>query len=250
VCIVYALLGIPLMLVCLSNIGELMADVFRYVYYNVCCCGCNCFRRRVAKPRPKSGRAATGGGGDQSETEAWKNRYNESNAERDIMADIEDDDEDEENDGETEEMKITVPLTVTLGMLGFYIFVGALLFGVWNSLSWIDAAYFCFITITTIGFGDIVPGASSNSTDAVSSLKRIVTVVYMVFGMAIISMAFNLIQEEVIGKFSWVGEKMGLIKPEDDDDDFEEELDLPVSMNQHSAAATNAIFYVPHAKSQ
>jgi len=64
-------------------------------------------------------------------------------------------DDDEEED---EMQKVSVPLTVTLLLIGSYLFVGALLFGVWDDWDWLTGAYFCFITIATIGFGDVVPG--------------------------------------------------------------------------------------------
>lgn len=40
VTIFYAILGIPMMLVCLSNIGDIMATSFRFLYWRVCCYMC------------------------------------------------------------------------------------------------------------------------------------------------------------------------------------------------------------------
>lgn len=40
VTIFYAILGIPLMLLCLSNIGDIMATSFRFLYWRVCCFVC------------------------------------------------------------------------------------------------------------------------------------------------------------------------------------------------------------------
>jgi len=102
---------------------------------------------------------------------------------------VEDDDEDDDDDDE----KVSVPLTVTMGLIAGYLFMGSLLFGVWEGWDWLASAYYCFITISTIGFGDLVPGGDNFRT-AADNLKMIAAAAYIIFGMAIMSMAFNLIQ--------------------------------------------------------
>ena len=46
----------------------------------------------------------------------------------------------------------------TLGILGIFFASGALLFTIWEDWTFFDAFYFCFVTSTTIGFGDMTPG--------------------------------------------------------------------------------------------
>jgi len=40
VCIVYAYITIPLYLIALAVIGETLADLFKKLFWLVCCCGC------------------------------------------------------------------------------------------------------------------------------------------------------------------------------------------------------------------
>ena len=43
------MIGIPIMLVCVAIIGEVMANVFRFVYAQLCCCGICARRARLRR---------------------------------------------------------------------------------------------------------------------------------------------------------------------------------------------------------
>jgi len=82
-----------------------------------------------------------------------------------------------------------------------YVLVGALLFRLWEPWDLLEGSYFCFISLSTIGFGDIVPGDKIyNHKSGNLSISFIATAIYLMLGMALIAMCFNLMQEEVIHK--------------------------------------------------
>ena len=72
-----------------------------------------------------------------------------------------------------------------------------------------DGTYFCFITLSTIGFGDFVPGANLQSKE--NQEKFVLCNLYIMVGLALLAMCFNLMQEEVQAKCRWLGTKLGLI---------------------------------------
>ena len=53
---------------------------------------------------------------------------------------------------------VTIPVTSCLLVLMFYVGLGTVLFASWEGWNLLDGAYFCFISLMTIGFGDFVPG--------------------------------------------------------------------------------------------
>lgn len=52
----------------------------------------------------------------------------------------------------------TIPLTSCVLLLLSYILTGGAIFSVWEDWAFLDGAYFCFVSLMTIGFGDFVPG--------------------------------------------------------------------------------------------
>ena len=97
---------------------------------------------------------------------------------------------------------VMVPIMVNLMLIFGFIFMGAILFASWEGWSPTTAAYFCFVTLTTIGFGDYTPVKSFNGFehDPVAAMKMVFTVSYCIFGMTLLSMCMNLMQEQIVEK--------------------------------------------------
>ncbi|VDO67628.1 unnamed protein product [Haemonchus placei] len=112
--------------------------------------------------------------------------------------------------------KISVPLSLVVLTMFAYLVAGTILFKLWEGWTFLESFYFCYISLTTIGFGDRFPGASvGNNKDAQE--KLVITSVYLLFGMALLAMCFNLAQEEVQVKTRWIADHFR--SKQDDDDD-------------------------------
>ncbi|XP_004525739.1 uncharacterized protein LOC101456448 [Ceratitis capitata] len=108
-----------------------------------------------------------------------------------------------------------VPIWLCVFLVISYILGGAALFAYWEKWSFLDSAYFCFITLTTIGFGDFVPakGVKDESEQSIAYCS-----LYLLFGIALLAMSFNLVQEEFISNVKEVARRLGILKDEEDDD--------------------------------
>src|SRR6218665_3347556 len=115
--------------------------------------------------------------------------------------------------------KVTVPIYICLILITGYIFAGALLFATWEKWDYLTGSYFCFITLSTIGFGDIVPGMQRADWD--SHEKLVLCALWLAFGLSLLAMCFNLMQEEVKEKCIWIGKKVGLLKEDDEENQQE-----------------------------
>ena len=73
-----------------------------------------------------------------------------------------------------------IPIFATVVVLVAYIMAGAFIFRATEEWSVLDGAYFCFITFTTIGFGDLVPGKGTMDTEKGATL--LLCCIYFIFG--------------------------------------------------------------------
>ena len=52
--------------------------------------------------------------------------------------------------------QLLIPIVLSLVLMVAYLFFGAIIYVEWEGWSLSDAIYFTFVTLTTIGFGDLV----------------------------------------------------------------------------------------------
>lgn len=119
------------------------------------------------------------------------------------------------SDGSRSRIK-PVPIWLCVFLVVSYIFGGAFLFTTWEGWDYLDSAYFCFITLTTIGFGDFVPAKRVQMNAEVSIA---LCSLYLLFGISLLAMSFNLVQEEVISNVKSVAKTLGIIKSEEDEEE-------------------------------
>ncbi|XP_064459198.1 potassium channel subfamily K member 18-like [Ornithodoros turicata] len=280
VTILYAIVGIPLMLLCLSNIGDVMAHSFKLTYRYICCSLCHRRRRNGSLRRtgssrryarhadyrmdlphhpsdqPPHYRAHADGCASMPRRQAYDldatsvpvitNKYalrdcedalpaapeynrqhrrprgrGQSSWRGDDNSDLADDEsrgaDDREGDsddgGDSEEDdEMSVPIWLCCAIVAGYICGGAWLFYLWEGWGYLDSAYFCFVTLTTIGFGDLVPGQALSEDQ---QMTLAVCAVYLLFGMALLAMSFNLVQEEVTKSMKCVGRRLGILSDDD-----------------------------------
>jgi voltage-gated potassium channel len=82
-----------------------------------------------------------------------------------------------------------------IALIGFIVLaIGIVFYRIVEGFSWINSLYFCVITLTTIGYGDIVP-----KTD----IGKLFTTVYVIIGIGIFAAVINyLIKRAAVQRIS------------------------------------------------
>ncbi|CAH8858590.1 unnamed protein product [Trichobilharzia szidati] len=242
-CIIYAIVGIPLMLIYLAIIGNLFARMFRVVFLNLVCC--RCFYDTIKRKREER----------RKRLRQWEEdlrQHEEEEARRrglplpprkiqsvDQDDDLEADDDFDELDSDSDGSKMHVPLTVSVIVLSAYTMIGAAIFPRWEDWSMANAAYFSFITISTIGFGDLVPG-NGRFSEPKTAVELLVGGLYLLFGLSLLSMCLNLMKDEIIAKVHYICACIGVRRNKSktgedqrgDDDDRREEPQQELEIEQ------------------
>ncbi|XP_059154861.1 potassium channel subfamily K member 18-like [Physella acuta] len=114
-----------------------------------------------------------------------------------------------------DDIHAAVPLVIIL----LYLSCGAAMFASWHD-NWTlgESAYFCFITLSTIGLGDYVFGGEVEQKDPA---KMMGSVIYVIIGMSLFSMTFNLMLKHMIFYINWFLHKLSLFNRVDILNDWE-----------------------------
>ena len=106
-----------------------------------------------------------------------------------------------------------MPSATCLWVMIIYLIIGTILFAEWEDWSYIDSVYFCVTSLAKIGFGDFVPGRTDRNTLSLEldeniivdpeliqivQIKLVITFIYILFGMAMVTMCFHLLKEDVM----------------------------------------------------
>jgi len=104
--------------------------------------------------------------------------------------------DEEEGEDMSFEDYVSIPVTLVLLILVGYTALGACLLSTLEGWSFFDAFYFSFITMTTVGFGDLVPE---------NERYFLLDLLYIVVGLAITTMCIDLVGIQYIRKIHYFG---------------------------------------------
>uniref|UniRef100_A0A914DZT8 Potassium channel domain-containing protein n=2 Tax=Acrobeloides nanus TaxID=290746 RepID=A0A914DZT8_9BILA len=158
-CVVFALFGAPLAIITIGDLGKFMSECTIWLYKKI-----------------KEIRQALG-----IKWRMWKLRKSGVVAEIDEELSIHQSLEGSESNQEDE---TEVPVLLVFAILLLYMALGGILFAFLESWTYVDAFYFCFVSLTTIGFGDLVPDRHE---------FIVIMLIYLGVGLAVTTMCIDLV---------------------------------------------------------
>merc|ERR1712062_600742 len=178
-CILFAIVGIPFTLSVIADVGQIFATLLSTLWSKY---------KHLIEPIKQKIKDYK-----KRKAEREKERMREEGQE----LDEDDDDDDDEEDGFG-----TNALTafLALAFLTCFLSIGSIIFPFWEDWTFFEAFYFCFITMTTIGFGDIVPDISFKGTyshqHAEKTAYMLICMIYILVGLAFTSTIIELVRRQ------------------------------------------------------
>lgn len=184
--ILYSLMAIPLMSIFLVNYGSMFGEFLFFLYQKTCCRPLNKTRAKVHEAHGIIPINAF----DTSEksTIVSSDVYFSSSDTGDILDEGKQPDLQEEKDGVLEFPK-HVPASLALMVAAAVCLLGVFVFSISEGWRLIPTFYFTFVTLCTIGFGDLVPGWQGAE---VSALRMSICAIYAVLGLSISAMVIKM----------------------------------------------------------
>ncbi|XP_013138051.1 PREDICTED: uncharacterized protein LOC106102972 [Papilio polytes] len=96
--------------------------------------------------------------------------------------------------------EFNLPISVAITILAIYIIIGAFTFNLWEKWDFFESFYFVFISMSTIGLGDLVPD---------HPMFMMASILYLIFGLALTSMCINVVQVKLSDTFKQASAKLG-----------------------------------------
>lgn len=91
-----------------------------------------------------------------------------------------------------------VPIVLSLLLIVLYIALGTFVFHTTEKWTFVDGCYFSFSSLATIGFGNLKPGLYASTLSAKAEDIAVgVCCIYILVGIVVVAMCFNLIQEDM-----------------------------------------------------
>lgn len=96
--------------------------------------------------------------------------------------------------------EFNLPITLAIFILILYLIFGAVMINIWESWDFFESFYFVFISMSTIGLGDLVPD---------HPMYMMSSILYLVFGLSLTSMCINVVQLKLSDTFKQASAKLG-----------------------------------------
>uniref|UniRef100_A0A914V865 Potassium channel domain-containing protein n=1 Tax=Plectus sambesii TaxID=2011161 RepID=A0A914V865_9BILA len=185
----------------LLKIGHRVSKFVRLIYMSICCYPCRS-RREKAHGR------------------LMPHQKRQKVAPVDYL-----DEADEEEEG-------SIPNMLSLFIVFIYLMCGTFLFYMWqkgDNWNMVSSLYWGVVTLMTIGFGDMVPGVSSNQTTN-GKMMVFVLIIYIIIGLTLVATVIDLAMKKAAKAAATVANKVA-----------EKEEGDAKSINSNSTANTDAL---------